>query len=151
MNDFLYDSREEIKRADHLIFVSLKYTRTVDVLKHVIDRLINSLNFMFSALLDDLKEKQVIDEVPVAPIQKAKLIREHFEENITKFADLFIRLRRISMADFSRAQEFRRHVTMTVVVEEDVVEIDIDTVTDWYKEIRDLFEDVRKMIDPEEE
>ena len=31
---------EELKRVDHLVYVSLKYTRTVDVIRSIIDRLI---------------------------------------------------------------------------------------------------------------
>ncbi len=30
---------QELKRADHLIYVTLKYTRTVDVIKNTIKRL----------------------------------------------------------------------------------------------------------------
>ena len=36
-------AKEELKRVDHLFFVSLKYTKTVDVIKSLIDRLINAL------------------------------------------------------------------------------------------------------------
>ncbi len=36
-------AKEEIKRADHLMYVSLKYTRTVDILKSIIERLINAI------------------------------------------------------------------------------------------------------------
>ena len=29
MNEFIFNAREELKRVDHLIYVSLKYTRTL--------------------------------------------------------------------------------------------------------------------------
>lgn len=153
MNDFLYDAKEELKRADHLIFVSLKYTRTVDVIKHVIDRLINSLDFMFSALLDDLKEKGGIEEIPKAPIPKANLVKENFsdDELILRWADQFVLFRRISKAEFTRSTEFRRHVHMTVVVEDDLIRVDIDKVEAWYKEIKELFAYISRIVEPEEE
>ena len=50
MNTSLSDAVEEIKRVDHLVFVSLKYTRTVDVIKSVVDRIISALDFIFIAL-----------------------------------------------------------------------------------------------------
>ncbi len=148
MNDFLYDAREELKRADHLIFVSLKYTRTVDVLKHVIERLINCIDFLFVALLEDQKENGVIEEVPKAPIPKAKLIKECFsaDEELVKWADFYMHLRRVSKSDFTRSTEFRRHVHMTVVIEDEVVRVDIDIVTSWYKDLKEFFEYVAKQL-----
>jgi len=151
MNDNLFDAKEELKRADHLIFVSLKYTRTCDVLKHVIDRFINSIDFLFSAILEHMKEKGVVEAVPDAPIPKAKLIKDTFsnDELIAKYADFFIKLRRMSKADFSRECEFRRHVTMTVVVEDEMFKVDIDTVTAWYHELKELCEYIEKKMETE--
>jgi len=81
MNENLDNAQEEIKRADHLIFVSLKYTRTCDVLKHIIERHINCIDFTFTALLEHLKEQGKIEEVPTAPIPKANKIKELFPDD----------------------------------------------------------------------
>ncbi len=153
MNDYLDEANEELKRADHLIFVSLKYTRTCDVLKHIIDRLINAVDFTFTAVLEHLKEKGELDELPTAPIPKANLIKEIYpdDEFLPEFADLFMRFRKISKADFTRACEFRRHVTMTVVVDEEVIKIDIDNITDYFKRTKEFFAHVQGMIEPESE
>jgi hypothetical protein len=151
MNEHLDAANEELKRADHLIFVSLKYTRTCDVIKHVIERLINCIDFTFTALLEHMKEQGKIAEVPKAPIPKSNLVKELFskDELIPEFADLFIRFRKISKADFSRECEFRRHVAMTVVVEEEVIKIDIDIITDYFKRTKDLYAHVQSMIEPQ--
>ena len=151
MNDYLDDAKEELKRADHLIFVSLKYTRTCDMLKHIIDRLINCIDFLFMELLEDLKEKGELDEVPKAPIPKANNVKKLFpdDEFIPEFADLFMRFRKISKADFSRACEFRRHVTMTVVVDDETIQINIDNITEYFKHTKEFCAHVDKMINPE--
>ena len=153
MNDYLDDAKEELKRADHLIFVSLKYTRTCDVLKHIIDRLINCIDFTFTALLEHLKEAGKLEEIPKAPIPKANKVRELFpdDEFLPEFADLFLRFRKISKADFSRACEFRRHVTMTVVVDEETIQINIDNITDYFKRTKEFFAHVQGMIDQKKE
>ena len=153
MNDYLDDAKEELKRADHLIFVSLKYTRTCDMLKHIIDRLINCVDFLFMELLEDLKEKEKIDVVPKAPIPKANMVKELFsdDEFIPEFADLFMRFRKISKADFSRACEFRRHVTMTVVVDDEIIEINIDNITEYFKHTKEFYAHVDELINPSEE
>ncbi|MBW2997203.1 hypothetical protein KY349_02575 [Candidatus Woesearchaeota archaeon] len=150
MTDYMDEAKEELKRADHLIFVSLKYTRTCDVIKHVVDRLINCIDFTFTGLLEHLKEQGKVEEVPTAPIPKANLVKQLFpdDEFIPEFADFFIRLRKISKAEFTRACEFRRHVTMTVVVEEEVIKIDIDNITEYFKRTKEFFAHVQDIISP---
>lgn len=150
MTDYLEEAKEELKRADHLIFVSLKYTRTCDVIKHVVERLINCIDFTFTGLLEHMKEQGRIEEVPKAPIPKANIVKQMFpdDEFLPEFADFFIRLRKISKADFTRACEFRRHVTMTVIVEEDVIKIDIDIITDYFKRTKEFFAHVQDIIEP---
>ena len=39
MEESLRNALSELKRAEHSLFVSLKYTRTVDVIKHIVERL----------------------------------------------------------------------------------------------------------------
>lgn len=150
MNEHLEEANEELKRADHLIFVSLKYTRTCDVIKHIVDRLINCIDFTFTALLVHLKEQGKIEEVPKAPIPKAALVKKMFpnDEFLPEYAEFFIKLRKISKADFSRECEFRRHVTMTVTVEDEPVKIDIDIITDYFKRTKAFFAHVQGMIEP---
>jgi hypothetical protein len=55
MKESLSEAFEELKRADHLIYVSLKYTRTVDVIKSIIERLINAYDDAIITLLDKSK------------------------------------------------------------------------------------------------
>jgi hypothetical protein len=153
MNEHLEEAKEELKRADHLIFVSLKYTRTCDVLKHIIERLINCIDFSFTGLLEHMKEQGKVEEVPKAPIPKANLIKKLFpdDEFLPEFADFFMRLRKISKADFTRACEFRRHVTMTVVVNEEVIKVDIDNITEYFKRAKEFFAHVQDIVEPKKE
>lgn len=152
-NEKLDEANEELKRADHLIFVSLKYTRTCDVIKHIVDRLINSIDFTLIALLESEKEKGRIDEIPQAPIPRANLAKSLYpaDEFIPRFAEFFIKLRKISKADFSRESEFRRHVTMTVIVEEEEIKLDIDIITAFFKDTKEFFAHIRKIVEPASE
>ena len=148
MKDNMEIAMEELKRADHLIFVSLKYTRTVDVLKHVIERLINCIDHIFLALLEKQKEDGRIDAVPVAPVQRAVLVKSVFGDDqiIEDMSDLFLRFRKIDKAPFEKANEFRRHVVMTVVINDEVVQINIDNITGYFKTVKSLFEHARALL-----
>ena len=63
MKELLKDAKEELKRVDHLIYVSLKYTRTVDVIRNVIDRLISSFDFVADGLLQKALDEKKIKEI----------------------------------------------------------------------------------------
>ena len=61
---FLEEARNEIKRAEHLMFVSLKYTRTVDVIRSLLERLVSALEACINSALEAAKERGTIDEIP---------------------------------------------------------------------------------------
>ena len=71
-------AHQELKRADHSIAVSLKYTRTVDVIKSIIDRLINTISFGFDTLITHAKEEKNLDEIPTLPRLKIELLNTHY-------------------------------------------------------------------------
>ena len=79
-NDSLMQAKQELKRADHSIAVSLKYTRTVDVIKSIIKRLINTITHILDALLEKAKEDGKIKEMPKIPGLKAEHVKKIYSE-----------------------------------------------------------------------
>jgi len=142
MDDIIKDAKEELKRVDHLIYVSLKYTRTVDVIKNVVDRLISSYDFITDALLKRAVDKEKIDKAPTAPMMKAEEIEKLYakDEQILIAAKQYMLLRQISRAEYERESEYRRHVAMIVHIEGQEIKVDIDLVTEYYKQARELIE-----------
>ena len=143
-----YDAVGELKRADHSIAVSLKYTRTVDVIKSIVERLTNTMEFAFDALLEEAKEEGKIKTIPKLPRQKTELLRELYPEDefLKTYIDFYFNLRKILKAKFTRAREYRRHVTMTVQLEEGDIEITIDIITDYFNRVKELLDHVSRLI-----
>lgn len=147
--DHLQKAKEELARADHSIAVSLKYTRTVDVIKGIIERLIATINHSINAQLEHDKEKgQVTGELPELPRPRIEYARKHYETNqeIVNFCDFLLLLRRIDKATFERAQEYRRHVTMTANLEDQKIEITIDIITDYFAKTKEFFHKIEKQV-----
>jgi len=148
MKDYLFDAREELKRADHMLYVSLKYTRTVDVIRNIIERLISAIDFIIDGMLTKKKEAGKIDEVPTQPGVKTEVVKKLFkEEQFHEIMDFYTLLRKIIRADFTRAREFRKHVTMTSLVDDEFMEIKVDTVHEYFtktKEFVDFAEEAVK-------
>lgn len=140
ITESLRDAREELKRADHLFHVTLKYTRTVDVLKSVIERLINAFNFSMDALILHAQLKGKTDTLPKIPLVKADLIKKIYkdEKNICDFQNFFVLLRKIDKAQFGKDKEYRRHVTMTAKIEDGEAEITIDIIGDYFRKTKEF-------------
>ena len=140
---------QELKRADHSIAVSLKYTRTVDVIKSIIQRLINSISLGLDALLEKEKQEKKITEVPKLPRLKIEKSRKLYPDDplIQNLCDFFLLLRKIDKADFKRANEFRRNVTMLAFLDDgSTIEVTIDIITDYYERTRECLTYIAKVI-----
>ncbi len=137
-----HNAKEELKRADHLLYVSLKYTRTVDVIKSIILRLINAYDFTFRSLLEDKKIKKKIGEIPENVGLRINLIKEYYKEDptIQNNVEFYLLLRKIDRAEFTRAREFRRHVTMTCVVDGKTYQINIDVIIEYFEKVKEFVE-----------
>lgn len=149
MKESLDNAREELKRAEHLIFVSLKYTRTVDVIKNIIKRLINAYDFGIEALLKFAKSKKKIASFPIQPLAKAETIKNIFADDpqMINFINLYILFRKINTAKFSRAREYRRHVTMTAFLDNGEVEISIDIISEYFEKTAEFIDYCSSLIE----
>ena len=147
--DYMEEVKDELTRADHLIFVSLKYTRTVDVIIHILQRFIDALDKIFYALLSHLEENGKIDSIPLAPIQRANLVKKQFpdDEFIIEFCNYFLRLRKLTKLRYSKECEFRRHVAMRNENPEDEEFVfNIDVVTEDFHKLKEFFTHILTLI-----
>ena len=153
MQESLSNAQKEIGRADHLFHVTLKYTRTVDVLKSLIQRLINAMDFGIEALLRQCKEKKLIDIIPELPRLRIDILKKEFSDDpeIQKYVEFFMLLRKIEKARFNKAMEYRRHVTMTVHFDDKEAEITIDIIGDYFRKTKEFLNYVEDVISPKKE
>ena len=146
MEELVHNAKEELKRVDHLIYVSLKYTRTVDVLRNVIKRLINAFEFSTDALLENALEKGDIDNVPQAAKLKIEKLQELYKDDpaILDILTLYMLLRRLVKVEYDKECEYRRHVCMISKIDGQEVKITIDKVTEYYKQAKDFMDYVQQ-------
>lgn len=147
MMQCLEDAKEELKRVDHQIYVSLKYTRTVDVLLNIISRMIDGYDFLLEALLKLAAEEKKIESIPPSPIERGNTLKRLYEgdDQMIDNINLYFLLRKLFRSNPQRESEYRRNVTMRAVVEgrEELVTIDIITnyyhfMLEFYKRVVDL-------------
>ena len=126
----------ELKRAEHSIYVSLKYTRTKDVLESILERLINTL----SNLIDFLIMLKTDEEFN--PAKKIDLVLELYNEPFVKDVVKYYKLLRlVKKRDKIVQNQYRRHVKMIVEIAPKIFYIvDIDSVVENYKLIKSFVE-----------
>ncbi len=148
----LDDANDEMKRAEHQIDVSLKYTRTVDVLMNVILRMIDGYERLFDTILALRVQQQKIDMLPPAPILKGQKLKEIFpdDELVDQNVELFFLLMKLSRTNPEREQEYRRHVTMRTIVDgrEEIVNIDI--INEYFNLMKNFFEFICRQLRAED-
>jgi len=146
MEDLEY-AKEELKRIDHLIYVTLKYTRTVDVFVSIIERMINAYNFIVEALLKKAEEEGHIFDLPDIPIRKAEKALELYDsKKIQTHLNHYLMLRKLVRAEHEKSSEFRRHVTMKAIVDEKEVIVNIDNITEDFHKLKTFLEFIIKTV-----
>ena len=123
------------------------------MMKHMIERLISTFSFGVHALLKQLKEEKKIDEIPSNEGLRIKLLLDKLpDEELRGHINLYLRLRKVIRAKYTKREEFRRHVTMTATIDNgEIVEVNIDSLKEDYDKTKDFVKYVRTLIHGEEE
>jgi hypothetical protein len=138
----LTDAKGEMQRADHLLFVTLKYTRTIDIIKSVISRLANAYDNAIIYALERLKSKKKIKEIPLTPVSRAELLRDLNKRDILILDALntYFFLRKVARAEYTKKEEFRKNVTLTVMHNDEVIEVNIKTLEEYYNKTKEFID-----------
>jgi len=102
--------------ADHLLYVSLKYTKTCDVIMNLIIRWRKMIETSIDAILIEAKRKKKISAVPVSPVKKIEEVKKLFknDKNFQEVIELYEMFRKIEELRVERIGEFRKNVTLRI-------------------------------------
>ncbi|PIN68672.1 hypothetical protein COV93_08605 [Candidatus Woesearchaeota archaeon CG11_big_fil_rev_8_21_14_0_20_43_8] len=138
---------QELKRADHSIFATLKYTRTMDVLLNVVERLVKSIGLSMKACLIVAKSEGKLEEIPENSKGREILFRELFPD-YSSYADIYSKLKKvIASGDYQVTEEFRKNLTIKTRIDGCPYDLNVEMVHDYYKQIREFVKEIRPLID----
>ncbi|VVB79678.1 Uncharacterised protein [uncultured archaeon] len=131
---------KEKTSADHLLYVSMKYTKTCDVILNLIARWKSMMEISFDAMLDRAKEEKIIPALPTNPKQKIEYMRQYFKkQKATQEAlALYIFFKRVPELQKTREGEFRKNVCLKVIEPGKTTEINLEKLKE-YSEILERF------------
>jgi hypothetical protein len=140
LNEFLLNAKEELSRAEQQIFVSLKYTRTADVIKNAIERLISTFDACFEVIFEKLKRRRKELVVPEQYKARCETLRKLLKKDkkITEAIDIYLLLKDIAEAKYDKKDEYHRTVTMIAYISEKPFEINIDKLYEYFGKAKEL-------------
>ena len=149
MNENLLEAREELKRLEHIIYVSLKYSRTVDVLINALKRLVSIYEFIINAFLEKAQEEGKIEELPKSPARRGLKLGEIYGEDqiLQSHLEFYAYLKTILKLPYERREEFRRHVTHIVELEKCTSEIEIDNLENMERFAGGFLKHAREVVE----
>ena len=137
----------EFRRSDHLLYVSLKYTKTADVIRNIIARWSSTIELGVERLLMRAKRKKKIKQIPVAPLAKTELLLKIDKNKIVKETiTLYLFFRRLKDLKQMRMHEFRKNVALLVIDDKKEINIDIPKLYEWNEKLKEFIEYVREKI-----
>jgi len=154
INEYLMKAKQEMRRVDHIYWVSLKYTRTVDVIRNAIERMLNALSFAIDCFLAYAMKQGKIDSIPATPFQKAELTKSILSEvdksKLVEGVDFYLFLRKLLKAPFSREDEYRKTVRMVVDLEGKYIAVDLEELANYYAKVKNFISAIEELVKCEE-
>ncbi len=139
---------KEKTSADHLLYVSLKYTKTCDVMLNLIKRWKSMLDLTIDALLEKLKKKKTIKKIPIAPRMKTETLREVLkkEEIMIETLELYEFFKKIPDLEKTREHEFRKGVCLAVSYKGKEVRIDMEKLKEYSETLERFIKFIRDFL-----
>ncbi|NCO11219.1 hypothetical protein CO038_01825 [Candidatus Pacearchaeota archaeon CG_4_9_14_0_2_um_filter_39_13] len=124
--------------ADHLLYVSLKYTKTCDVIINLLLRWKVMIELATEELIKKAKKNKKWKAVPEAPRAKLIQLKKIYADEPVVFEtlELYEMFRDIEKLEKVRESEFRKGVNLKVTYGGKIISINLDKL----KEYSDLLE-----------
>ncbi len=119
--------------ADHLLYVSLKYTKTTEVMLNLIERWRSMIESAVDKLMEKAKKQKLIKTIPDAPKMRIISIREIYKKNqvIVLTMDMYEFFKKVEKLEKIRENEFRKNVVLKVLDQGNWTEINMDKLKEY--------------------
>ena len=114
--------------ADHLLYVSLKYTKTCDVIMNLLLRWRRMIETSIEGILKHAKTKKKISSIPDSPMGKIEDIKKLFKKDkeFLEVLEFYEMLRKLSELKTERIGEFRKNVALKIFYRGEEININLE-------------------------
>lgn len=113
--------------ADHLLYVSLKYTKTCDVILNLLSRWKNMIEKGLDRLVEKAKKEKKWKPIPDAPKARVVQLKRIYEnkKEIIEAIELYELFRDVDKLDKIRENEFRKGVNLKITYKDKIIDINL--------------------------
>lgn len=144
MIESLEEAKNEIRRTDHIIYISLKYSRTCDVIMNAIHKFISIYDCGILSLLKKLEKTKKIKAIPASPLERAEYIEKYYKD-VKKFIKYYRLFKKIVKCEYTPREEFRKHITL-IVKNKKSLEITTTVLETYFEIAKEFIRVVEKKI-----
>lgn len=119
--------------ADHLLYVSLKYTKTCDVMINLLLRWKTMIELGMDLLVERAQKAKKWKPIPDAPRAKLVQLKKIYADDkiVSETLALYELFRDIEQLDKVRENEFRKGVNLRVTYHGEVININLDKLKEY--------------------
>ena len=119
--------------ADHLLYVSLKYTKTCDVIINLLSRWKNMIDRGIDRLIEKAKKEKKWKPIPDAPRARVIQLKQIYSKSseILSALELYELFRELDKLEKVRENEFRKGVNLRVTYRGQVININLIQLKDY--------------------
>lgn len=142
------DIIQEKISADHLLYVSLKYTKTCDVIMNLLLRWRKMIETSIDKILNHAKKKKKISSVPSNPIMQIEEVKKLLkkDKNFLEIITLYEMFRKLEELRTERIGEFRKNVTLKIFYQGKEINVNLEQLKVYADKMEKFIDAVKEFL-----
>lgn len=134
--------------ADHLLYVSLKYTKTCDVIINLLLRWKEMIDISIDHILKQAKKKKKISTLPTNPVGKIDALKKLFkkDKNFLEILEIYDMFKKIRELRKERIGEFRKNVTLKLFYMGQEININLEKLKEYSEKIESFISTTKEFL-----
>jgi hypothetical protein len=134
--------------ADHLLYVSLKYTKTCDVIRNLLIRWRKMIETSIDKIITHAKKKKKISSIPTQPIKKIEIVKKLFkkDKDFLKVIEFYEMLRKIEELRIERIGEFRKNVCLRIFYQGKEINVNLEQLKIYAELLEKFISDTKHFL-----
>ena len=134
--------------ADHLLYVSLKYTKTCDVIINLILRWRKMIEKSVTEILRHALKRKKISSIPSNPRSEIEVVKKLMKKdsNFLETIEMYEMFRKIEELKKERIGEFRKNVTLKVFYRGEEVNINLDQLKKYAEKLEKFISATKQFL-----
>lgn len=134
--------------ADHLLYVSLKYTKTCDVIVNLLLRWKEMIDLSIDSILKHAKKKKKISLIPANPVGKLEAMKKLFkkDKNFLDVLEMYEMFKKIRELRTERSGEFRKNVNLKVFYKGEEININLEKLKEYSEKVEKFISTIKQFL-----